>query len=109
MVNRLKKKPKVSRSEIVRFANFHYGINFFGEKKKDTPARRAKRNARKTKDNALRYLYTMLVVKMRSKKREVGARRGCAEDGRGWHKGGEDGDEDEGVGREGGTEPARYV
>ncbi|KYN17470.1 hypothetical protein ALC57_10262 [Trachymyrmex cornetzi] len=29
----------------------------------------------------------MLVVKMRSKKREVGAWRGCAEDGRGWHKG----------------------
>lgn len=24
---------------------------------------------------------------MRSKKREVGARRGCAEDGRGWYKG----------------------
>lgn len=45
---------------------------------------------------------------MRSKKREVGAWRGCTEDGRGWHKG-EDGDEDEGVGREGGTEPARYV
>lgn len=64
------------------------GLIFLGEKKKDTPARRAKRNARKTKDNALRYLYTMLVVKMRSKKREVGARRGCAEDGRGWHKGG---------------------
>ncbi|KYQ55906.1 hypothetical protein ALC60_05188 [Trachymyrmex zeteki] len=40
----------------------------------------------------------MLVVKMRSKKREVGAWRGCAEDGRGWHKG-VDGDEDEGVGR----------
>lgn len=25
---------------------------------------------------------------MRSKKREVGARRGCAEDGRGWYEGG---------------------
>lgn len=37
---------------------------------------------------------------MRSKKREVGARRGCAGDGRGWHEGGrQDGDEDEGVGR----------
>lgn len=46
---------------------------------------------------------------MRSKKREVGARRGCAEDGRGWDEGGEDGDEDEGVGRGGRTEPARYV
>lgn len=44
---------------------------------------------------------------MRSKKREVGARRGCAGDGRGWREGGKDGDEDEGVGR--GPEPARYV
>lgn len=42
---------------------------------------------------------------MRSKKREVGVRRGMVEGG----TRGEDGDEDEGVGREGGTEPARYV